>query len=595
MEARSSNVPSGVKNEQARERGRERKEDADRDLSFVRPMVPSLPSCLKLKAACVTQTKQTRFSRVEESQAASFDGSAANRHKHGRRKSNTLQPGKIRSLHRRSRLHARYIDSDSGGKGWNKYGVDGSREENSGYFYRQSRSNNYSNSSEGLPSISDSSGSSHSASDGLQKSNGNAWQTQIFIVGVCMLLCNLDRVAMGILAVPLLTEFNINLAEMGVLQSSYLWGYLLGQLPAGVASDKFGGTRVMICGLVLWSLATCGTALAKFSTFPLTVAIASRVLMGLGSAVALPAVAATVARNVPADQKARSTTLSYALFNIGNVLGNLFTPYVSEYVGWHWSFMIYGALGLVWAGVSIKIMGSQSCGKKGEDRESLLAQEEKKIVKKKLPKIDFRKVLFRKKFLAQLFILMYCHSTIGLGYFTLQSWIPTFMSNDLGITNLKVAGMCTALVWLATSFNTAFVGVIADKLLSKMPAWKVRKAAMTVSTVVPSICFFILSTTRNPIVGVCCILVGLVCWSFDYAGFHPYVVEVSGNYSGTVLSMTNSAGVIAGIVGNITTGYLVGLEGNFNCVFRILSGVYLVSCILWNLFMKGEELDFRPA
>jgi ACS family sodium-dependent inorganic phosphate cotransporter len=405
-----------------------------------------------------------------------------------------------------------------------------------------------------------------------------------------MLLCNLDRVAMGILAVPLLTEFNINLAEMGVLQSSYLWGYLVGQLPAGVAADKFGGTRVMLCGLVLWSLATCGTFLAKLSTFPLTVAITSRVLMGLGSAVALPAVAATVARNVPADQKARSTTMCYALFNVGNVLGNLCTPYVSEYVGWHWSFMIYGALGLVWACISIRIMGAP--GKKGE--EPLFVQEEK-AEKKKLPKIDLRKVVFRKKFLAQLFILMYCHSTIGLGYFTLQSWIPTFMSNDLGITNLKVAGLCTGLVWLATSFNTAFVGVIADKLLSKMPAWKVRKAAMTVSTVVPSICFFILSTTRNPLVGVCCILVGLVCWSFDYAGFHPYVVEVSGNYSGTVLSMTNSAGVIAGIVGNITTGYLVGLEGNFNCVFRILSGVYLVSCILWNLFMKGEKLDFRAA
>lgn len=79
----------------------------------------------------------------------------------------------------------------------------------------------------------------------------------------------------------------------------------------------------MLVGLLVWSLATCGTALAKFSANPLSIAIASRVLMGLGSSVALPAVAATVASNVPSDQKARATTLSYALFNIGNVVVSL--------------------------------------------------------------------------------------------------------------------------------------------------------------------------------------------------------------------------------------------------------------------------------
>jgi len=207
------------------------------------------------------------------------------------------------------------------------------------------------------------------------------------------------------------------------------------------------------------------------------------------------------------------------------------------------------------------------------------------------PKPSVFRLLLKRKVMLQVLILAYCHSTIGLGYFTLQSWIPVFMAKDLGIASLKVAGLCTAVVWLATSFNTAFVGVIADKLLSKMEFWKVRKVAMTVSTIIPAGCFFVLSTTQNPMVGIFCILIGLVSWSFDYAGFHPYIVEVSGEYSGTILSFTNSAGVIAGIAGNIATGYLVGLEGNFTSVFRILSGVYLVSCILWNIFMKGEKLE----
>ncbi|UPR00951.1 MFS general substrate transporter [Chloropicon primus] len=420
----------------------------------------------------------------------------------------------------------------------------------------------------------------------VQSSSGKGWRLQIFIVGTAMLLCNLDRVAMGILAVPLIQEFSLSMTELGVLQSSYLWGYLVGQIPAGLASDKYGGVEVMLVGLLVWSLATCGTALAKYAAAPLTIAIASRVLMGLGSSVALPAVAATVAKEVPANQRARSTTISYALFNIGNVVANLCTPYVSEFLGWHWSFAIYGALGVVWTAVCFYLLR----GARARRQKSAVTLKELHAEPPKKP-VNILQAVRKKKLWAQLLILAYCHSTIGLGYFTLQSWIPAFMAKDLGIVSLKVAGLCTALVWLATAFNTAFVGVVADKLLSKIEFWKVRRIAMTISTIIPAACFFVLSTTSNPLVGVFCILIGLVSWSFDYAGFHPYIVEVSGKYSGTVLSFTNSAGVIAGIAGNIATGYLVGLEGNFTRVFRILAGVYLLSCILWNLTMKGEKLE----
>ena len=516
--------------------------------------------------------------------------------------------------HRRARSshcprRSRYLDSDGG---WYKSRED--RTDGPGcYYYRGADG-------EGGRGQGGEAKSDESRSLGAGSGRG-AWQVQILIVGTCMLLCNLDRVAMGILAVPLIQEFSLSMTQLGVLQSSYLWGYLIGQLPAGLASDRYGGVPVMLVGLLVWSLATCGTALAKFSANPLSIAIASRVLMGLGSSVALPAVAATVASNVPSDQKARATTLSYALFNIGNVVvsllssplfffvppptpsdlltrafcssithaqqANLCTPYVSEYLGWHWSFAIYGSLGVLWAALSWYLYK--------KSRFSIAASKVTRNLEARdkgdRPKPSVFQLLLKRKVMLQVLILAYCHSTIGLGYFTLQSWIPVFMAKDLGIASLKVAGLCTAVVWLATSFNTAFVGVIADKLLSKMEFWKVRKVAMTVSTIIPAGCFFVLSTTQNPMVGIFCILIGLVSWSFDYAGFHPYIVEVSGEYSGTILSFTNSAGVIAGIAGNIATGYLVGLEGNFTSVFRILSGVYLVSCILWNIFMKGEKLE----
>lgn len=407
------------------------------------------------------------------------------------------------------------------------------------------------------------------------------WKKHVLIVGVGMLLCNLDRVAMAILAMPLLQEFNISLTAMGVLQSSFLWGYLVAQLPAGILSDRYGGTRTMIWGLTIWSLATCATAFAKFSSKPLLVLTASRVLMGLGSAVALPAVAATVAREVPSDKRARCTTLSYSLFNIGTVMSNLCTPFVSESIGWHWAFILYGLIGLGWVVIAKNLLDRRE-----KDSESEIGSQESST----LNSISLKK-LFSGKLFQQLSVLMFTHSTIGVGYFTLQSWIPTFMSNDLGIISLKAVGLWTALVWLATALNTAFLGVLADKLLAYMPFWKVRKLAMNVSTVFPALCFLLISVSQSAAFSVVCILLGLVAWSFDYAGFHPYIVDVCGPYSGTVLSITNSSGIIAGIVGNILTGYLVSCSGNFNLVFRYLAAVNILSCILWNIYMKGDKID----
>ena len=149
------------------------------------------------------------------------------------------------------------------------------------------------------------------------------WKFHVLIVSVSMLLCNLDRVAMGILAVPLLEEFKIGLTSMGILQSSFLWGYLAAQIPAGIISDRRGGSSTMVAGLVLWSVATCFTAFSPYSKAPLTAAIVSRVLMGVGSSVALPAVSSAIAKKVPPKFRARCTTLSFALFNFGTVIANL--------------------------------------------------------------------------------------------------------------------------------------------------------------------------------------------------------------------------------------------------------------------------------
>ena len=78
------------------------------------------------------------------------------------------------------------------------------------------------------------------------------------------------------------------------VKSSFLWGYVFSSVIGGVLVDRYGGKKVMACGVALWSLATLLTPwAATHSTLSL---LAVRAFFGLAEGVALPAMSTLVSR-----------------------------------------------------------------------------------------------------------------------------------------------------------------------------------------------------------------------------------------------------------------------------------------------------------
>jgi ACS family sodium-dependent inorganic phosphate cotransporter len=72
----------------------------------------------------------------------------------------------------------------------------------------------------------------------------------------------MDHVNMSISILPMSREFNWSPSTVGLVQSSFFWGYLLTQIAGGIWADKVGGKRVLGLGVVLWSIATILTPIA---------------------------------------------------------------------------------------------------------------------------------------------------------------------------------------------------------------------------------------------------------------------------------------------------------------------------------------------
>lgn len=87
------------------------------------------------------------------------------------------------------------------------------------------------------------------------------WKQRFTIVGLCavaFLLCNLDRVNMSIAILPMAEQFQWDSRTMGLVQSSFFWGYLLTQIIGGVLADRIGGKTVLGIGVLWWSLVRPG-------------------------------------------------------------------------------------------------------------------------------------------------------------------------------------------------------------------------------------------------------------------------------------------------------------------------------------------------
>ncbi|XP_010935849.1 probable anion transporter 4, chloroplastic isoform X2 [Elaeis guineensis] len=160
------------------------------------------------------------------------------------------------------------------------------------------------------------------------------------------LLCNMDRVNMSIAILPMSTEFKWNPATMGLIQSSFFWGYLLTQIVGGIWADKIGGKLVLGFGVVWWSIATVLTPIAAKIGLPFLLVM--RAFMGIGEGVAMPAMNNILSKWIPVSERSRSLAFVYSGMYLGSVTGLALSPILIHNFGWPSVFYAFGSLGSIW-------------------------------------------------------------------------------------------------------------------------------------------------------------------------------------------------------------------------------------------------------
>ncbi|KAG1361332.1 Sodium-dependent phosphate transport protein 1, chloroplastic [Cocos nucifera] len=397
------------------------------------------------------------------------------------------------------------------------------------------------------------------------------------------LLCNMDRVNMSIAILPMSVEFKWNPATMGVIQSSFFWGYLLTQIVGGIWADKIGGKLVLGFGVVWWSIATVLTPIAAKIGLPFLLVM--RAFMGIGEGVAMPAMNNILSKWIPVSERSRSLALVYSGMYLGSVAGLALSPILIHNFGWPSVFYAFGSLGSIW----FALWQSKAHSSPQEDPE--LSSEEKGLIlggsvsKEPVSSIPWRLILSKAPVWA-LIISHFCHNW---GTFILLTWMPTYYNQVLKF-NLTESGLFCVLPWLTMAVFANVGGWIADTLVGKgLSITTVRKIMQSIGFLGPAFFLTQLSHVRTPALAVLCMACSQGSDAFSQSGLYSNHQDIGPRYAGVLLGLSNTAGVLAGVLGTAATGYILQ-RGSWDNVFKVSVALYIVGTLVWNIFATGEKV-----
>uniref|UniRef100_A0A8C0IF87 Solute carrier family 17 member 4 n=1 Tax=Bubo bubo TaxID=30461 RepID=A0A8C0IF87_BUBBB len=345
----------------------------------------------------------------------------------------------------------------------------------------------------------------------------------------------------------------------GIILSSFFYGYGLTQALGGYCSGLVGGKPILGSGLLLSSVLTL--LVPRAAELGVSFLIGLQVLLGLAEGVIFPAQYTLWAKWAPPLERSRLMNIADAGCTFGTFFALLVAGIICQSLGWPFVFYIFGAVGCAWCLCWFLLVYEDpahhpwiSAGEQEYIMSSLAHQGSSHG--HSLPLVAMAKSL------PLWAITIACFCTDWLFYMLLTS-MPTFMSTVLHFDLREVSAALTG----------------------SSPPWMLLPAAFLVA--VPYI-------GCSSTVVVVLLTLALTIISLTGAGININHIDIAPRYAGFLLGITNTFGIVAGIIAPTAVGLLVGqdLQTGWRNAFFISAALNLFGLIFYIAFGSGTIQDW---
>ena len=395
----------------------------------------------------------------------------------------------------------------------------------------------------------------------------------------------LDRATLAV-ANPLIREdLGLNVAQMGVLLSAFLWAYAFSQLPAGALVDRVGPRWLLSAGLAVWSLAQIAAGLVSgIAAFAV-----ARVMLGIGES---PQFTSGV-RVVRDWFNVRQRAFGVGMVNTAPFLGQAIAPPLLTAMmlgfGWRWMFVTMGL-----AGLAVCLLWV-TCFR--EPRSLALDSQEQAYLTDGDPPAASQPITFAQwrhlfAFRSTWGLMIGC---FGLGYCTwlYGAWLPGYLEIQRHMS-IRSTGYIAAIPFALAILGALGGGLLADRLVRRgYSPVNSRKLPLVIGLIGVAAFTIGAAEVSSNILAVGCITLAMMCGAMCSGLYWALASAIApSNCTASAGSLANFGGYIGGAIVPTATGFIVQATGSFTPALLLGGAIALLSALSYLVLVRNESMDF---
>ncbi len=412
----------------------------------------------------------------------------------------------------------------------------------------------------------------------------------IFLSFIAVFICYIDRVNISVAIIPMQEQFGWSELQVGIVLGTFYVGYMISMTLGGYLADKYGGKKVLGYALIIWSLFTIVTPFFAYSGLWWLIFI--RILLGLGEGVTFPAWHSIYARWIPFNERTRAVGFTNSGIAAGTVFGYVVAAVIIANYSWEWVFYTFGVMGIFWYFFWQRTVTSYP-----EDNKNL-SNNELQLIKAEAPSnstppsIPLLKLIKNWPFLA-IAVATFCNNW---ALFTFISYLPKFVNAPIAEGGMGIDLGSNAFIYsllmpsLVAMFALILGGYIADSFIKKgYKVINVRKTVNSIGFFGSAIFLYLISLQDvlfNAIFLLCLIQ---VCSGICAGGFGVNHADLGPKYTGTLVGISGSIGMIAAIFSPMVAGLVLELTSSWDIIFYICSGILVFGGLFYLKFASASR------
>jgi MFS family permease len=412
----------------------------------------------------------------------------------------------------------------------------------------------------------------------------------VFLSFLAVFICYIDRVNISVAIIPMQEQFGWSESQVGIILGSFYFGYMITMILGGYLADKYGGKKVLGYALLIWSLFTIITPFFAYQGLWWLILI--RILMGLGEGVTFPSWHAIYARWIPFQERTRAIGFTNSGIAAGTLFGFAVAALIIANFSWEWVFYSFGLLGFFWYFFWNRIVTSFP-----EDNK-LLSDEELHYIKTEAPSkesaptIPLLTLIRNAPFMA-IAVATFCNNW---SLYTFLSYLPKYvnapvaqggMGIDLGSNVFIYSILIPSLVAI---FSLILGGFLADGLIKRgYGLLNVRRSVNSIGFFGSALLLYLISLEDSLINVVILLSLINVCSGICAGGFGVNHADLGPKYTGSLVGIAGSIGMIAAIISPIAAGYILEITNSWSSIFYVCTFVLLFGGTFYLLFASVEK------